>query len=98
MMHAYHENLPGYDEAQILHDGCDQCEQRGTSRNLGIAYLDRIRFARAWHRAAQWNQGQLDDRTLSKAELPMLDALWAVQCQLENYGNPIGQVPHGDRG
>jgi hypothetical protein len=94
-MHSYHEGLAGYDAAQILHDGCGECEARASSRNLGIGSLDKTRFARAWHRAAQWNHGQLDDSTLAKAELPMLDALWAVQCQLENFGHRIGQVPRG---
>jgi hypothetical protein len=93
MMHDYHEKLPGYDAAQILHDGCSECEDRAKSRNLGIAYVDKTRFARAWARAAAWNRGQLDDRTISAAERPMLDVLWAVQCALENYGNPIGRVP-----
>jgi hypothetical protein len=92
-MHAHHENLPGYHADQILHDGCPECENRASSRNLGLASIDRTRFARAWLRAAQWNRGRLDDSTLAKAEIPMLDALWAVQCQLENYGNTIGQVP-----
>lgn len=90
-MHAYHEGLDGYHEDQILHDGCLECEDRAVSRNLGIAYLDKARFARAWARAAQWNHAGLDN--LSKAEVPMLDALWAVQCQLENFGVPVGRVP-----
>lgn len=90
-MHSYHEALTGYSEAQILHDGCGECEGRAADRNLGIGYLDKQRFARAWRRAADWNRGGLPD--IAKAEVPMLDALWAVQCQLENFGVPIGEVP-----
>lgn len=93
-MHDIHENLPGYHDDQILHDGCGECEDRGRSRNLGIAHLDKYRFARAWARAAEWNRAGLGNVT--KAEVPMLDALWAVQCQLENYGVPIGRVPRED--
>ena len=26
--HLCHEDLPGYSEAQILHDGCPECEAR----------------------------------------------------------------------
>lgn len=91
-MHDYHENLPGYSEAQILHDGCEECERRSQSRGFGIGGLDRFRFARAWRRAADWNRGKVHD--IAKAEIPMLDALWAVQCRLEDFGIPIGQVPH----
>ncbi len=94
-MHVNHDSLPGYDASQLLHDGCPECEGRASSRNLGIASMDKTRFARAWHRAAQWNRGRLDDSTIAKAEIPLLDALWAVQCQLENYGNTIGIVPRG---
>ncbi len=92
-MHDYHEGLPGWSEAQILHDGCGECEARAQSRNHGIANLDKWNFARAWQRAAQWNTDGLPD--LAKAEVPMLDVLWAVQCKLENYGVPIGTVPRG---
>jgi hypothetical protein len=92
-MHDYHDGLPGFSEAQILHDGCGECEARAASRNLGIAHMDRTRFARAWARAAAWNKGGVPD--VSKAEMPMLDVLWAVQVKLEEHGVPIGQVPHG---
>jgi len=91
MVHAYHEGLPGYHEDQILHDGCEECEGRASSRSLGISYLDKHRFARAWVRAAAWQRGRLDN--ISHAEIPLLNALWAVQCQLENFGHTIGRLP-----
>jgi hypothetical protein len=93
-VHTYHEGLPGYSPAQILHDGCPECEARAQSRNLGIAHLDRYRFAHAWQRAAEWNSQGLAD--ISAAERPMLDVLWAVQIKLEEYGVPIGQLPTGE--
>jgi hypothetical protein len=31
MSHNFHEGLPGYGEAQILHDGCAECEARARS-------------------------------------------------------------------
>ena len=94
-MHDYHDALPGFDEAQILHDGCGECESRAASRNHGIANLDPTNFMRAWARAAAWNQHGL--RNIAHAEIPMLDVMWAIQCQLENYGVPIGQLPFGDK-
>lgn len=93
MTHAYHKGLPGYHPDQVLHDGCGECESRAASRNLGLANLDSSSFARAWYRAARYNRAGLN--YLSDAERPMLDALWAVQVQLERRGIEIG-VPPGD--
>lgn len=90
-MHSYHDGLPGFDEAQILHDGCEECEQRAASPGHGIGNLDRRSFAEAWARAAEWNRGGLSN--VAKAEMPMLSVLWAVQIKLEGYGCTIGQVP-----
>jgi len=92
-MHDHHEILPGYHEDKILHDGCGECESRAAARSRGIGSMDRTRFARAWARAAEWNRNGLPN--VAKAEVPLLDVLWAVQVQLENFGNPIGHVPHG---
>jgi hypothetical protein len=92
-MHTYHEGLPGYSPAQLLHDGCPECVARGQSRGLGIGQLDHRNFARAWQRAADWNRDGLPD--VSMAERPMLDALWAIQIHLERRGVPIGTVPDG---
>jgi hypothetical protein len=90
-MHSYHDALPGFSPEQILHDGCGECESRAASRNHGIANLDTGNFARAWQRAARWNRSGLPD--IARAEVPMLDVLWAVQCQLERVGIPIGSLP-----
>lgn len=93
MSHDYHDGLDGYSSEQLLHDGCTECEHRATSPGLGISQLDRQNFYHAWKRAAEWNANQVSD--VSKAEMPMLSALWSVQLQLERRGIPIGEVPHG---
>jgi len=93
MIHDYHEELPGYDPAQILHDDCAECEKRSEHQDHGISNLDRPTFAHAWDRAAQWNQLGLSG--VSYAEVPLLNTLWAVQVQLERYGQPIGTLPGG---
>jgi hypothetical protein len=93
-MHAYHDGLPGYSPAQILHDGCEECEERSREPEGGIVHLDNQNFARAWKRAADWNRfpgDGLDD--IARAELPMLRILWAVQLKLDHRGVPIGQIP-----
>lgn len=90
--HDYHDRLPGYDPAQILHDGCRECEDRAALDDYGISTLDRGNFARAWQRAVTWQRTGLPDG--SHAEMPLLHALWAVQVQLEHYGLPIGTLPN----
>lgn len=93
MAHDYHDGLPGYSPAQILHDGCGECEARGRNLSLAIGSMDKGRFALAWRRAADWNLtvGVVGD--VSQAERPLLEALWAIQLRLENYGIPIGELP-----
>jgi hypothetical protein len=54
-MHDYHDALPGFSEARILHDGCGECERRATGPAGGLAYLDGRNFVRAWTRAAAWS-------------------------------------------
>ncbi len=91
MMHDYHDALPGYEPAQILHDGCNECERRSQLPDHGIADLDLLQFTLAWERAAAWNKRGLDN--VSRLEQPALSALWAVQLQLERLGCPIGVLP-----
>lgn len=91
-MHDYHEGLIGYSAAQILHDHCGECEARAKETAGGVVHLDRTNFARAWARAAEWNRAGLAD--VARAEIPLLSALWVIQLKLEQYGVPIGQVPH----
>jgi hypothetical protein len=92
MMHDYHQAQPGFSEAQILYDGCGECEARSEQPDHGLSSLDRASFYAAWARAAQWNRAGLDD--LARAEMPLLAMLWAIQLKLEAYANvPIGAVP-----
>jgi hypothetical protein len=91
-MHDYHDALPGYSEAQILHDGCGECEARSKRPDGGLGTLDRDNFVRAWIRSAEWNRAGLTD--LARAEIPLLSILWSVQIKLQNHGWPIGMVPH----
>ena len=93
--HDYHPGLPGYTENQLLHKGCAECEARAGSLDRGIANLTTARFAKAWHRAAQWKGGDGELPDVDEAEKPMLGALWAVQCQLEQLGIPLGALPVG---
>lgn len=91
MTHDYHDRLPGYSPAQILHDGCGECEARSKELARGLLHLDPDNFARAWERAAQWQRNGCPD--LSHAEMPLLSILWAVQVKLEPRGVPVGVLP-----
>lgn len=91
MTHDNHATLPGYDPDQLLHDGCAECEERGADPGLAIAYLDHERFGRAWERAATLQARGLPGG--SRAELPMLRILAAVEVQLERRGLPLGVLP-----
>lgn len=92
-MHDYHDGLPGFSTDQIMHDGCGECEARAKETAGGLAHLDKVNVARAWQRAAAWNAGEVWN--ISRAEVPLLNALWVVQVKLENFGNPIGILPGG---
>lgn len=95
--HDYHDALPGYDERQILHDGCGECEYRAENVERAIANLDQHRFEKAWRRA--YNEfafeGAPDGGPRSRAEMPVLTALWAVMLQLERRGIPLDGTPPG---
>ena len=92
-VHDYHEGQPGYSPDALLHDGCAECAARSQEIGGGLAHLTPQRFAWAWHRAAQWQSGLGHVEGLSRAEIPMLETLWAIQVQLERHGIPIGQFP-----
>ncbi len=89
MTHDVHNGSP----RQVLHDGCGECGQRARDVHVAIACLDPQSFTAAWKRAADWQQGRGISSEISKAEAPLLRALWAVQVQLERRGFPIGTVP-----
>lgn len=92
--HDYHDALPGFNEAQLLYDGCEECERRGEDPVEALARMDAQRFARAWRRAAAYKRGELSvEQAVSHAEIAVLNVLWAVQVHLERTGWPIGQVP-----
>lgn len=87
MSHDYHEQLPGFDERQIWHDGCAECEQRG--ERVAIETLDSDNFRRAWMRAVEWNHRGVQG-SLAECERKLLQTLWSVHCQIERNGLPYG--------
>ena len=99
MSHTYHEGLDGYDERQILHDGCPECEHRGKDLRAGFAHMDSATFSRAWRRAFDMNASDGDHDNVgreSHCEADLLHVLFAIQVELQRRGIPLdGNVPTG---
>jgi hypothetical protein len=96
--HVFHNALEGFDERQILHDGCHECEARGRDLRSALAHMDTETFTRAWQRAFDINasNGSHDVGRESHAEADLLLVLFAVQVELQRRGVPLdGSVPHG---
>lgn len=83
MSHDYHDALPGYDEYQLLVDGCGECEHRAKAGvDIVVANMDPERFAMAWHRALLFGAGR--PLKVSEAEAPTLRVLSAVRNHMES--------------
>lgn len=77
--HAYHEGLPGYDQAQLYHDGCSECEQRAADPEMSVLYIRD--WDAAWQRAEAHALEGLGN--VSHAEARVLRMLWAVRHRIE---------------
>ena len=94
MSHVHHPSLPGYDPQQIWFDGCQECELRSRDLPMAVLHLDPMRFRQAWLRAFWWQHDDDTSLRLSKAEIPLLRQLWAMQVTLERFfGWPVGSMP-----
>ena len=94
MSHTYHDALEGFDARQILHDGCHECEARGTDLQSALAHMDGPTFARAWKRAFDLNTGAEATGRISQAESNLLSVLFAIQVEFEHRGLPFdGKLP-----
>lgn len=94
MTHTFHDALEGYDSRQILHDSCEECEQRGADLQVALAHMDGPTFARAWQRAFDLNTGAKATGRISQAESGLLSVLFAIQVEFEHRGLAFdGKVP-----
>jgi len=87
--HDYHGAHENYDERQILHDGCGECEYRGKHIESALAHMDRDTFARAWERAYNLKASDGDHDVVgpvADAEVDLLNVLWVVQLHLQRLG------------
>jgi hypothetical protein len=86
--HVYHGDLPGYDERQILFDGCPECERRGEDPRLALSHMDVLTTRRALARAIEWQTGSVDSAYLaiSDAEARTLETLWIVAIGMARAG------------
>ena len=66
---------------------------------MSMMELDAQRFQEAWLRAFWWQHDDDDSLVLSRAEMPLLKLLWAIQVALERYyGWPVGTMPENPVG
>jgi hypothetical protein len=92
--HVHHPSRTGYDPHQIWVDLCPECEERSKNLPMALMELDPVRFREAWLRAFWWQPDGDTSLKLSRAELPLLKQLWAMQVALERFfGWPVGSVP-----
>lgn len=91
-MHALHERLPGYDPGSILHDHCEECEERAADALPGLTALDHNTFRQAWADmlAAKWSGGAGLTRRVSDCDYRLMNALYTVAVLLERAA---GQDP-----
>ena len=95
MSHVCHEALDGFDERQILYDGCPECEARGDDLQLALAHMDTFTFERAWKRAFDLHVRD-DTRVVgpvSYAESDLLAVLYALQVEFARRGIELGTLP-----
>ena len=98
MTHDYHQDLDGYDQRQVLHDHCAECESRGESPERALAHMDDDTFAHAWQRAADWQRGHNVGR-ISEAEAGVLRVLFGVRVRLDRASAttiPMGRCRKDD--
>ena len=88
-MHSYHDDLPGFDKRQILHDGCPECEHRGENPRKALAHMDNPTFRRALARAIDWQSSTGAGGAalrISGAEARVLEILWIVALSMARVG------------
>jgi len=88
-----HYHPTGWDQRQVLVDGCPECEERAGNPERVISLLDTGAFEAAWKRAVAWQRADSRDLNVSVSEAATLRTLWTVALQLQRRGIPLGEVP-----
>lgn len=88
MTHDYHQGLAGFDERQLLVDGCRECEQRSHDYRMAVGFLDTDRLLAAWQRALDW-RGGVGDLNLSEAEMPLLSFFETMSVTIERMSDGL---------
>lgn len=85
-MHAYHDELEGFDSRMIWYDNCEECEFRSENLPSSLGYLDNNNLRRAIQRTQDWMEGKYEvTGNISTAEFPlirMLEAFIFIQKRL----------------
>jgi hypothetical protein len=88
-MHAYHESLPGFDERNVWHDGCAECEDHAMARLDGLGRLDDAERVRTWQRMREYRWGAARTEIpewVSGCDRMLIGTLYHVALFLEHCG------------
>lgn len=80
MSHSLHSKLPGFDRANVLHDGCPECEHRAQDPLEGLLKLDRQNIDQLWQdmRDIKWSGGKGPTRNYSECDLKLIQTLYLI--------------------
>lgn len=84
-VHDDHEGLAGFDDRQILHDGCTECERRGRDVLVALGAMGHAQFAATARRAVIYRSGSSsarDELCVARSERYLLDVVGTVITKL----------------
>lgn len=87
-MHTYHDNLPGFDANNVLHDGCDECEARAMNpMGVGIPHLDHNNRLKLWRDMIGYHfTADRDQRQFSACDRTLMDAMYLIAVFMQRAG------------
>lgn len=77
MSHFLHDALPGYDERNVLHDGCPECEYRAVNGIAAMYAVDDQNLITLWERMLVISNGKGENLgwQISACDMRMMDQL-----------------------
>jgi hypothetical protein len=95
--HCYHPELEGYDPDSILHDGCEECDQRAQRGVAGLLALDAGNLDLLWRRMLNTEYGGMTEANdageyRSDCESRLGHQLYFIGILLERLGEDVWQL------
>lgn len=97
MSHSYHPSLDGYDERNVLHDGCPECDRRAADPLRGVLELDEFNRLKLWRdmRRAKFGESEPLGRNTSRNDWELIDALYLIAVFMERAGLTASAIEGG---